>query len=118
MSTRPPGDLSHLELIADALGYFAGRTPGVGYHPETWDEYASAWLETPRGREALQRMAGPLRARWLTEPDADPFRWMPDGTPCWCISAEEPHVGWVHAPACEATLRERIALLLRQEEPT
>lgn len=25
---------------------------------------------------------------------------MPDGSPCWCVSVEEPHEGWEHAPAC------------------
>lgn len=36
--------------------------------------------------------------------DVVPVRLMLDGSPCWCVSADEPHEGWVHAPACE-TLR-------------
>lgn len=31
-------------------------------------------------------------------------RSMPDGSPCWCISEDEPHEGWQHAPVC-ASLR-------------
>jgi len=27
-------------------------------------------------------------------------RRMPDGSPCWCISSDEPHDGWSHAPRC------------------
>src|SRR4051812_2631714 len=31
-----------------------------------------------------------------------PARRMLDGSPCWCVSADAPHHGWVHAPACLA----------------
>lgn len=30
----------------------------------------------------------------------EPARFMPDNTPCWCVSEELPHAGWVHSPAC------------------
>lgn len=31
-----------------------------------------------------------------------PVRTMPDGSPCWCVSDDEPHEGWIHAPLCLA----------------
>lgn len=27
-------------------------------------------------------------------------RRMLDGSPCWCVSSDEPHEGWSHAPRC------------------
>lgn len=30
----------------------------------------------------------------------EPIRRMLDGSPCWCVSKDEPHEGWVHAPFC------------------
>lgn len=115
---RPPASLTHAELIADAIGYHAGRArvlggPPIpcGYDPAAWNDQVARWFETPRGIEALRRMAIPVSQVLrgvLVEPDSHPFRWMPDGTPCWCISAEEPHEGWVHAAACQDLLRERL----------
>jgi hypothetical protein len=32
----------------------------------------------------------------------DPARYMEDGSPCWCVSNDDPHEGWVHAPVCIA----------------
>lgn len=29
-------------------------------------------------------------------------RSMLDGSPCWCVSDEPPHDGWIHSPVCEA----------------
>lgn len=37
-----------------------------------------------------------------------PVRNMPDDSPCWCVSSDEPHEGWVHSPLCDAR-REAIA---------
>lgn len=48
-------------------------------------------------------------ARHAAFEQAHPLRWMPDGTPCWCVSETEPHDGWQHAPACNATLRRVLA---------
>lgn len=31
-----------------------------------------------------------------------PVRVMTDGSPCWCVSDDAPHEGWVHAPVCLA----------------
>ncbi len=31
-----------------------------------------------------------------------PLRTMLDGSPCWCVSADEPHDGWIHSPVCES----------------
>lgn len=33
---------------------------------------------------------------------SDPFRTMTDDTPCWCVSEEAPHDGWIHSPNCLA----------------
>jgi hypothetical protein len=30
------------------------------------------------------------------------LRKMADGSPCWCVSDDAPHEGWVHAPVCIA----------------
>jgi len=36
--------------------------------------------------------------------DQDPTpphdRRMPDGTPCWCVTEDEPGPGWIHSPRC------------------
>lgn len=34
-----------------------------------------------------------------------PFRTQPDGSPCWCVSDDAPHKGWIHSPACEQMFR-------------
>jgi hypothetical protein len=34
-----------------------------------------------------------------------PDRVMPDGSPCWCVSNEAIHDGWIHSPLCTDTLR-------------
>lgn len=34
------------------------------------------------------------------------YRVMLDGSPCWCVSTEKPHEGWIHSPTCEV-LREK-----------
>lgn len=39
---------------------------------------------------------------WATVPPQSMVpveRYMKDG-PCWCLSEEEPHTGWIHAPRC------------------
>lgn len=61
---------------------------------------------------SIESQARAQALRDLTEHDAHPFRWMLDGTPCWCISADEPHDGWVHAPACQDQLREQLSHLV------
>src|SRR5690349_12966953 len=40
-----------------------------------------------------------FRAAEAQLPDL-PVRYMPDGSPCWCQSHDEPHEGWVHGSAC------------------
>lgn len=54
---------------------------------------------------ALERLARERMGRApATDIPADgpPARAMPDGTPCWCVSEEEPHEGWAHSPVCAA----------------
>lgn len=41
----------------------------------------------------------------------NPRRMMLDGSPCWCVSAADPHEGWTHAPLCEQ-LRSRTLPLI------
>ena len=40
-----------------------------------------------------------------------PLRRMPDGTPCWCVSSDAPHDGWVHAPVCLARRNDRVLVI-------
>jgi hypothetical protein len=40
-----------------------------------------------------------------------PVRKMPDGTPCWCASDDEPHDGWTHAPVCTARRKDRVLVI-------
>jgi hypothetical protein len=61
---RPPEALTHLELLQDLAGYVFGFEK-LGYRPGDWDADVARWLDTPRGRETLARMALPAR-----EPDA------------------------------------------------
>lgn len=81
---------------------------GSPYRPTGYCVGCGGLTPFPCDAEKLRRAFPEM----LTEPDAHPFRWMLDGTPCWCVSADEPHEGWIHAPACQATLRERVALAL------
>jgi hypothetical protein len=67
-----PDEMSHEDLLADLVGYVAGRE-NLGYHPEAWDTYTNLWLQTPRGKETLARMKDSgvremeLPARLLTD---------------------------------------------------
>lgn len=58
--------------------------PGQGLEPATW---IGADTVSERDRLAALDVGNPRRT-------------MVDGTPCWCVSEEEPHEGWVHAPVC------------------
>jgi len=50
-----------------------------------------------------QHVAGFLICHDRVRDEREPAkRTMPDGTPCWCVSDEAPHEGWIHAPVCES----------------
>lgn len=53
-------------------------------------------------------MTGRFERLRLGEQGPLPFRRMLDGSPCWCVSTDAPHDGWIHAPRC-LELRARIA---------
>jgi hypothetical protein len=69
----------------------------------------SVILEEPSGSGSIAiRISGrTLNAEFIRQlPEATVWarppalRWMPDGTPCWCVSDEEPHEFWIHSPRC------------------
>lgn len=67
-------------------------------------------LEEPGGSNSMiVRIQGrELSAHFISQlPEAGTWNALPvrvrsmlDTTPCWCVSTEEPHVGWIHSPAC------------------
>lgn len=43
------------------------------------------------------------------EASSEPWlRFTVDGWPCWCVSDEKSHRGWIHAPRCNELFRELI----------
>jgi hypothetical protein len=71
---------------------------------------------SPQGYEVRVMWDDPAIRRAYTEA-GPPKRYMPDGTPCWCVSESEPHEGWLHAPACSATALSRLAALGESVSP-
>lgn len=76
---RTPAELTSEELLADLIGYHAGRATNIhdasaparcGYYPLEWAQDTVGWLRTPRGREAIGRLVESPRARrvavWAT----------------------------------------------------
>lgn len=53
-------------------------------------------------RTAVNRLWDPFTGGPLMTSDkvSEPIREMTDGSPCWCVSFDEPNDGWIHAPRC------------------
>jgi hypothetical protein len=78
----------------------------------TWNDVRG--ILSDRAASPAPSASGDLRAAL---DQAEPGRWMLDGTPCWCFSIEPPHVGWVHAPMCQTKLREWLGAAIARTEP-
>jgi hypothetical protein len=117
-----PADSLDAPTLAEA---FRRTAYSVAYDSEAIDtiaaDIAAEYDRLRTGSMAMPLASRPLasgyevRVKWddaairraYTEP-TPPLRYMPDGTPCWCVSADEPHEGWAHAPACTATALSRL----------